>query len=137
MRHYLIRIMLTLGAVATTVLPLYADLNDSHLMNPDFAPHARLHIAWLLATGTAINVYALILAWKKDRVIEAGWTSLCLTSGLFVAWATASLYGGSIRLPSGSAAFLGLDGNVINFSLSTLFIVAAIILERQAKQASR
>ena len=38
------RILITLGTLLYGIAPLIADLNASHVLNPDWPPHSRLHM---------------------------------------------------------------------------------------------
>ena len=54
------------------VLPILVDVNTSHLLNPDWDSHARVHEAWRLSTNFLIFSLGVYLLWKKDKEILEG-----------------------------------------------------------------
>ena len=105
-----------------------AGLNDSHLLKPDWMPHAKFHLAWLLATGTCLAAYALYLIWRRSQVIEGAVIGLCVMSGFWIAAFTKSLYGGLFVDPNLEApSILGLHPNVFAFIFVTGFLIAGLL----------
>ena len=58
------RILVTLAACAIGVAPPIADFNETHVQNPDWPPHARLHTAWLVTTNSLIALLAVVRMWR-------------------------------------------------------------------------
>jgi hypothetical protein len=60
------RTLMTVAILVASVLPLVVDISHSHLLNPTWPPHARVHEVWLLATGASVGGVALWLTWMRD-----------------------------------------------------------------------
>ena len=61
------KILLTVAALATILIPSVADLNHTHATNASWPPHARFHwyVQWYGITS--INALALYLLWGNYR----------------------------------------------------------------------
>ena len=102
-------ILVSIGSLWYGVIPVIADLNESHLLNPAWMPHAKLHLAWLLATGSCLAMYSLYLIWRRSQALEAAIIGLCVMSGFWIAASTRALYGGLFVDPNHEApSILGL-----------------------------
>lgn len=71
------------------------EINDSHLFNPDWPPHARLHEAWQLGTNAWLALTAVWLAFKGLRRLASG-LALLIVAPLLIAYALRSGFGGSM-----------------------------------------
>ena len=124
------KILISVGTLWYGVIPVVADLSDSHLLKPDWMPHAKFHLAWLLATGSCLAAYALYLIWQRSQVIEGAVIGLCVMSGFWIAAFTKSFYGGLFVDPNLEApSILGLHPNVFAFIFVTGFLVAGLLAE--------
>ena len=124
------KILTSIGTLWYGFIPVVADLNDSHLLKPDWMPHAKFHLAWLLATGSFLAAYAFYLTWRKAQVVEAALIGLCVMSGFWIAAFTKSLYGGLFVDPNLEApSILGLHPNVFAFIFVTGFLIAGLLTE--------
>lgn len=71
------RILMSIGAVGTSIVPYLADWNKHHNFGPGFSAHARLHATESVFTSTGMGLLALWLIWggspedKKVRRIVA------------------------------------------------------------------
>lgn len=72
------------------------ELNDTHVFNPAWPAHARLHEVWQLASNVMLALLAVGLAWRHDAVRVASLIASSVTAGFLVAYATRALYGGSM-----------------------------------------
>jgi hypothetical protein len=128
------RILITLATLVYGVIPLLVDLTETHVFHPDWTPHARFHMVWLLATNTALAGFALYLMWlsKLDtriRVRAAGVVGLCVLGGFFVSTMTSSLYAGSLVDPVGGVPpIMGMDANLVVFSPMLVLVVIGLWL---------
>lgn len=59
------KLLVTLGIVFYAVVVPIFELNDSHVFNPNWEAHARLHEVWQLATNCAIGAFSFWLVWFK------------------------------------------------------------------------
>ena len=87
---YLTTICLLLG----TMLPLIVDTGSTHLLNPDWDAHSRVHEVWRLSTNIFIAVIGLYLLWVNNYLLLPALLSSCIVLGFFSAIFTMSLYGG-------------------------------------------
>ena len=124
------KILTFIGTLWYGVIPVAADLNDSHLLKPDWMPHAKFHLAWLLAMGSCLAAYALYLIWRKAQVVEAASIGVCVMAGFWIAAFTKSFYGGLFVDPNVEApSILGLHPNVFAFIFVTGFLGAGLLTE--------
>ena len=61
------RLLLSGAAIGTIVGTGRADLNRTHVFNPDWAPHARFHAAAGWGTITGSQLLALWLTWRPGQ----------------------------------------------------------------------
>ena len=87
---YLTTICLLLG----TMLPLIVDTGSTHLLNPDWDAHSRVHEVWRLSTNIFIAVIGLYLLWVSNYLLLPALLSSCIVLGFFSAIFTMSLNGG-------------------------------------------
>ncbi len=126
------RILVTIVSLVYGVLPLLADLSPTHVLHPDWPPHARFHTVWLLATNTSVAGCALWLLWRSRlalglRVRLSGALGVCVLGGFCVAALTTRLYGGALSDPEGGVPTLfGLDVNLLVFAPTLGLVVFAL-----------
>ncbi len=132
------RILLTLPAAFLMLVPPLVDFNESHLMNPLWVGHARLHTAWLLSTNSLVSALALVILWRrlagtaKNSLLLAASLVSAILVGFFVAAATKGAYGGTLTDPNGVAVSAGpVDANLAGFSVCLLMVIASIVLARK------
>ena len=76
------------------ILPILVDVNASHLLNPDWDSHARVHEAWRLSTNFLVFSLGIFLLWSKNKEMLAGLLSLCIHLGFVMAAILMPIYGG-------------------------------------------
>lgn len=104
------------------------ELNDTHLFNPEWVAHARLHEAWQLITNSAIGAYAAWLIWARDDVRLPSLLALMVTGGFMIAYVLQDLYGGSMLHSDGTErTLLGVNIGVIGFGYVILSASACLI----------
>ena len=84
----------TLCLIGGGILPVLVDVNTSHLLNPDWDSHARVHEAWRLTTNFLVFSLAIFLLWSKNKEILGGLLSLCIHFGFVLGASLMPLYGG-------------------------------------------
>ena len=129
------RILMTVATLIYGVIPPFVDLTETHVFHPDWTPHARMHMVWLLGTNSSLAVIALFFLWlyKQDRAFGirlAGVLGLCVYGGFMLSAATTSLYGGSLSDKGGVPPIMGMDANIFGFSLGLLVLILGWILAR-------
>ena len=129
------RVLMSLATLVYGVIPPIVDLTETHVFHPDWTPHSRLHMVWLLGTNSAIAVLALYLLWfhKANRAFGvrlAGTLGLCVYGGFWLSASTASLYGGAVSDKGGVPPIMGIDANVLVFSIALLVLLVGWALAR-------
>ncbi len=74
MRRNIGKMLISLAAIITSVVPFLADWNDSHLFSPHWSPHARFHGAVSLGMTTMLSSLALWLLWRRSPDQDAAVT---------------------------------------------------------------
>lgn len=127
------RIIMTIATLMYGVIPPLVDLTETHVFHPDWTPHARMHMVWLLGTNTSIAMVALYFLWLHQsslnlRVRLAGVLGLCVYGGFMLSAFTTWLYGGSLSDAGGVPPIMGMDANILVFSLALLLLLAGWFL---------
>jgi hypothetical protein len=127
--------ILTMCLLISGLLVPALEVNETHLMNPAWPAHARLHEAWQLITNSGICLFSLWLIWARQKNLLASTLGLIVVSGFLLAWIARDLYGGSMAgTTSSGLQILGVDSAVaimlIVFSLY-LFVILNIVRENK------
>lgn len=123
------RILITVVTFLYGIAPLFADLNMTHVLHPEWTPHARFHMVWLLGTNTSIAVLALWLLWSRAQLVLSAVLGLCVMTGFWFAVATRGLYGGTLADVGGiETRILGVEGNSFLFGLIVVMLFAALVM---------
>ena len=132
------RILITLATLLYGVLPLLADLSDTHVLNPSWTPHARFHLVWLLGTGALIAALALWLLWVRGDGVLAAVLGLCVLAGFWIAVATKSLYGGALADGVTSAdERTAVGANAVFFGLILVLLVVGLVLHSRHRATTK
>jgi hypothetical protein len=138
------RVLMSLGAAIAGGVPPVVDITPTHLFNPAWPAHARLHEAWLLSTGGMLVLVALYFIWfYRDRprfgIALAATLASVLLGGFFIASASVSLYGGILVDPltapmmPNNDMLLGLPANSVVFGFASLFLLVGTVLALNLK----
>ncbi|MEM7004731.1 MAG: DUF6640 family protein [Pseudomonadota bacterium] len=130
------KLALTAVTLIYGIVPAIADLNDTHLLNPDWSAHARLHGAWFLFFGASMAALSLYFVWIRDSLILPTVIGLAFISGFWLAVLTAPLYGGALVDSNGvETQILGLDANAFIFTFLTFILLLVLVyaLRRQPR----
>jgi hypothetical protein len=124
--------MILKKSTITFVILLYAftvpvlEINDTHVFNPDWTPHAKIHEVWQLITNSSIGILCLWLVWIKKKIKLSTLLSMLVTGGFLLAYLLQDLYGGSMKYLDGSEkTILGINIGIVGFGLG--FILLAIV----------
>jgi hypothetical protein len=133
------KIILTILCSATIIIPTIMDLNDTHMSNTQWKPHARLHWAIQYLSITLIQCIALYLLWgnyaDKNSVLITWFTGLApiFFWGMFI---PALLFPGTSTWPDGieppkgfPEIFKRIHPNMILSVIISLGAIIAIFLE--------
>lgn len=129
------RILMTMATLMYGLIPPFVDLTETHVFHPDWTPHSRMHMVWLLGTNSTLAMVALYFLWlyKENRsfgVSLAGVLGLCVYGGFMLSAATTTMYGGSLSDKGGVPPILGLDANILGFSTALLILLIGWFLAR-------
>jgi hypothetical protein len=129
----LARLLLTIPTVLYGVVPIAVDISPTHVFHPQWTPHARFHMVWLVATNAAIAIVALYLLWAKseDRIFRmklAGFLGLGVFGGFFIAVATLPLYQGALSDAGGVPPVMGIDANLFFFTPLMICLIIGLVL---------
>ncbi|MDF0705886.1 hypothetical protein [Flagellimonas okinawensis] len=126
-------------AITFTVL-LYAfavpflEINNTHVFNPDWTPHVRIHEVWQLITNSGIGLLCLWLVWYKNETRISGILSLLVTGGFLLAYTIKDLYGGDMRYLDGSEkALFGVNIGIIGFGLAFVLLLVSNAFDKKSK----
>ncbi|WP_110970090.1 hypothetical protein [Pseudomonas huaxiensis] len=130
------KLLVTIGVVFYAVLVPVLEINDTHVFNQAWAPHARLHETWQLFTNTAIGVYSVWLVWVREDLKLASLLTLFVTGGFLMAYWLRDGYGGSMVLTDGSEnMILGINLGLFAYTLAILLAGIAVAMDRRNRDA--
>lgn len=83
------------------------EVNATHVWNPAWPAHARLHEVWQLITNILLAGACLWLAWGRGQARAAAILALAVVGGFLAAYALSGAYGGSMAHPDGRELLVG------------------------------
>ncbi|MBM3113644.1 hypothetical protein H8F21_27210 [Pseudomonas sp. P66] len=126
----LAKLLVTVGIVFYAVVVPIFEVNDTHVFNTAWEPHARLHETWQLFTNTAIGAFSVWLVWGKDNLKLASLLTVFVTGGFLMAYWLQDGYGGSMVLTDGSEKMIfGINLGLFAYTLAILLAGVAIAIE--------
>ena len=106
----------------------YLEINDTHVFNPDWTPHVRIHEVWQLLTNSGIGILCLWLVWKKNEVLLPNILSMLITGGFLIAFFIKDTYGGSMKYLDGSEkTLLGINIGLLGFGIAFLLLLFSLL----------
>lgn len=132
--------LMTVGALATMVVPYAADWNDHHNFSPSFSPHARLHATESVFTSTIMGALAGWLLWRgtpATRPLRMAVAALIPTAhwgtyNLAVLVPTTSIDGDDEPVPR----VLGFPANLLIQNTFAVLTAVGYLLDRHDQQAN-
>ncbi|MCK0107867.1 hypothetical protein MWU58_01045 [Flavobacteriaceae bacterium S0825] len=120
--------IITFSIILYAVVVPFLEINTTHVFNPDWTPHVRIHEVWQLITNSSIGILCLWLVWvKKDTKISTI-LSMLITGGFLLAYIIQDFYGGSMKYLDGSEkTLLGINIGVLGFGIAFLLLVFTLI----------
>lgn len=117
-----------LYAVAVPIL----EINDTHVFNPDWVAHARIHEVWQLITNSAIGLLCLWLVWVKKETFMSASLSLLVMGGFLLAFMLKDYYGGSMKYEDGTEkTLLGINIGILGFGTAFLLLFFSLFLKKK------
>jgi hypothetical protein len=127
----LAKLLITVGIVFYAIVVPVLEINASHVFNPSWEPHARLHEVWQLATNCAIGGFCLWLTWLRNGIRLSALLTLFVTGGFLLAYGLRHTYGGSMVLSDGSEKMiLGINLGLFAYGLAIFLAGIAVALQR-------
>jgi hypothetical protein len=128
------KIAITFSVILYAIVVPFLDINETHVWNPDWTPHARIHEVWQLVTNSSIGVLCLWLVWYKKEVLLSTLLSLIVMGGFLLAFFLKDGYGGSMKYLDGSEkTVLGINLAVLGFGTAFLFLILSQLLTKTKK----
>lgn len=127
-------ILMSVAVLQYGVVPLFADLNATHALNPRWTKHARFHVVTQSLTSAAISTVAMFLLWSPNiersvGICLAATLSFCVLGAFFVSAVLRSLYGGALSDAEGGIPKAnGIDLNLLNFGIAGVLLIAGRLL---------
>ncbi|MDC3368326.1 hypothetical protein OAW25_00535 [Gammaproteobacteria bacterium] len=117
------KLLTSLCLILAGMGPLLLDIGDTHLFNPNWDEHSRVHEVWRLATNLMIAFLGLYLIWKKNMHSIASLLSLCMILGFMISVITMPFY-------NGLAVGIGIDElRPFNIPLNILSFIIVLVVQ--------
>jgi len=128
------KIAITFSVILYAIAVPYLDINETHVWNPDWTPHARIHEVWQLITNSSIGLLCLWLVWHKKEAQLSTLLSLIVMGGFLLAFFIKDGYGGSMKYLDGSEkTVLGVNLAVLGFGIAFIFLILSHVLTKTKK----
>jgi len=115
--------------------PLSIDVGITHLLNPDWDAHARVHEVWRLSTNSFIAFIGLYLIWIMQKELLAALLSLCLLLGFWVSVFLMPFYDGlAVGQGVDELEPFGVPINIISFAVVSIIQIVGLILMKRNNQ---
>ncbi len=126
------KIAITFSIILYAFVVPYLDINETHVWNPDWTPHARIHEVWQLITNSSIGLLCLWLVWYKKEVQLSTLLSLIVMGSFLLAFFLKDGYDGSMKYLDGSEkTILGINMAILGFGVAFLFLILSHILTKK------
>ena len=123
------RLLTSLCLILEGMGPLLLDIGDTHLFNPNWDEHSRVHEVWRLATNSMIAFLGLYLIWKKNMHSIALLLSLCMILGFMISVITMPFYNGlAVGVGIDELKPFGIPLNIFAFIVVLAVQIIAILL---------
>ena len=115
--------------------PLLIDVGITHLQNPDWDAHARVHEVWRLSTNTFIAFLGLYLIWIMQKELLAAILSLCLLLGFWVSVLLMPFYDGlAVGQGVDELEPFGVPINIISIAVVSIIQIVGLIIMKHNNQ---
>ena len=132
------KLIITLGVILYAIVVPILEINATHVFNPNWTPHVRIHEVWQLLTNSSLGILCLWLTWNQGKLILSAVVSLMITGGFLVAFTLQDTYGGSMMYLDGSEKTLfGFNIGVVGFGLIAILLSVVLFLECRKNEIKR
>ena len=123
--------IITFSILLYAIVVPFLEINETHVFNPNWTPHVRIHEVWQLITNSGIGLLCLWLVWVKKETKISGILSLLVTGGFLLAYGLKNAYGGSMKYLDGSEkTLLGVNIGVLGFGMAFILVLYILMVER-------
>ena len=120
--------IITFSIILYAFVVPFLEINDSHVFNPDWTPHVRIHEVWQLLTNSSIGIFCLWLVWVKKETKISAVLSLLITGGFLLAFILKEYYGGSMHYLDGSEkTLIGMNIGVFGFGIAFILVLFTVM----------
>jgi hypothetical protein len=132
------RLIITFSVILYAVIVPFLEINETHVWNSNWTPHARIHEVWQLITNSSIGAICLWLVWFKKETHISALLSLFVTGGFLLAYLLKDNYGGSMKYLDGSEkTIIGINIGVLGFGIAFTLIILSFVLSKFKKPAHK
>lgn len=125
------KIILTLSVSTFLLIVPVLEVSDTHVFNPLWPSHARLHEVWQLVTNAGLGILALWMTWRTTHLRMASILGLLVTLGFLAAFQLSDSYGGSMQHTDGTElTLLGLNASVVVMLLASAGLLFGLTTPR-------
>ncbi len=129
------RVLMSAATAFYMLVPPIVDFTESHVFHPDWPPHARFHMVWLLATASSIGAFAQYWIWQRSHpslgIRLAASLSLCVLGGFFASALGMGWYSGSLSDAGGLEMIMGIDANLLAFCAVSATLLTGFVCALQ------
>ena len=123
------KILTSVCLILAGIGPLLLDIGDTHLFNPSWDEHSRVHEVWRLATNFMVASLGLYLIWSKHMLSIASLLSLCMILGFMFSVITMPLYNGlAVGIGIDELDPFGIPLNIFSFIVVLIIQIVSILL---------
>ena len=135
MNNHKTRSIITFSILLYAIVVPFMEINATHVFNPNWTPHVRIHEVWQLITNSGIGLFCIWLVWGKNETKISAILSLLVTGGFLVAFMLQEFYGGSMKYLDGSEKqLLGINIGVLGFGIAFILLLITIPIKKKLKQ---
>ncbi|MEQ8421674.1 MAG: hypothetical protein RIB64_16815 [Arenibacter algicola] len=135
MNNHKTRSIITFSILLYAIVVPFMEINATHVFNPNWTPHVRIHEVWQLITNSGIGLFSIWLVWGKNETKISAILSLLVTGGFLVAFMLQEFYGGSMKYLDGSEKqLLGINIGVLGFGIAFILLLITIPIKKKLKQ---
>ena len=125
----------SIALICACLGPLSIDVGITHLLNPDWDAHARVHEVWRLSTNSFIAFIGLYLIWIMQKELLAALLSLCLLLGFWVSVFLMPFYDGlAVGQGVDELEPFGVPINIISFAVVSIIQIVGLIIMKHNNQ---
>ena len=123
--------IITFSILLYAIVVPFLEINETHVFNPNWTPHVRIHEVWQLMTNSGIGLLCLWFVSVKKETKISGILSLLVTGRFLLAYGLKNAYGGSMKYLDGSEkTLLGINIGVLGFGMAFILVLYLLMVEK-------